>query len=52
MVKVRKLLISEIHQLKASGMRFEVKEPNLVLAHVKLCYFLIEYIKVIQVENP
>ena len=50
--KTRRPLISELHELEASGIKFEVKEPSLLLAHVELRSSLLERIKAAQVEDP
>ena len=35
-LEARRLLIEEIHGLKVDGIKFEIKEPRVLLAHVEL----------------
>ena len=51
-VEIKRPLINEIHELKANGLKFEVKEPNVFLAHVELCLSFLEHFKVKQIKNP
>ena len=51
-VKVRRPLIEEIHGLEADGIKFEIKEPKVLLAYMKLQLNLINQIKVTQKEDP
>ena len=43
--KARILLIKEIQGLEANGIKFEIKEPRVLLAHVELRLTLMDQIK-------
>ena len=50
--KARRLLIEEIHGLEVDGIKFEIKEPRLLLTHVELWSTLIDQIIATQKEDP
>ena len=51
-IEIRKPQIGEIHGLEANGVRFEIKEPNMLLAHVELHLSLSNQIKAVQGKDP
>ena len=51
-VEVRRPLIGEILKLEGNGMKFEIKERGMLLAHVKHRSSLFDQIKVVQGKNP
>src|SRR5215470_12911731 len=49
---MRRPLVEEIHELKRSGVQFEIREPQTFLAHVKAQSALVEQIKASQDKDP
>ena len=45
-IKARRLLVSEMHGLKANGAKHEINKPNVLLAHVEHYTSFSKYIKV------
>ena len=45
-IETKRSLIREIHRLEADGVKFEIKEPETLLAHIELRSSLLDQIKI------
>ena len=51
-VDMRRSLIREIHRLEVDGVKFEIKEIGILLAHMELHSSLLDQIKFFQGKDP